>query len=161
MRSGAAVWTRSAGAWLGLAGALAITTVITFMLVVTGVSAGFFGGRSDGGEAAAEGMSPEELAGALLYLAAQASPTVAVQEVVTEPRIVTEYVYVYETVTSAGKVQAAGVAPTAPAAAAAAIEPEPTEEPEPTVAPLPTQPPVEEEDDAEEEDDGAREHEEH
>lgn len=137
-----------------LAAALAITTIITFMLVAMGTRAGMFGGGGGGDAAQAVATaSPEELAGALRYLAAQqASPAAAqVAQVMADPQVFTEYVYVYETVTPPNAPPASAATPApSPVGAAPAVPTEPampeasaTRAASPTPVPLaPTAPPA-------------------
>jgi hypothetical protein len=137
---------------MALAAALAFTTIVTFALVLTGTRGGLFSNRDDSNgdvTAAAAEPSPEEIAGALQYLASAGVPPAQ------EPEYVTEYVYVdepsgpptvrYVTAPSAPGGRVPLVAqPTAPPAPAAPA-PEPTEpawEPtQPAPPPLPTEAP--------------------
>jgi outer membrane biosynthesis protein TonB len=123
-----------------LAGALALTTIVTFVLVLAGMQGGIFSKKSGGDEStpAVAAESTDDLAGALQYLA-------AISPVPQQP--VTEYVYVdgpaappvvrYVTVPST---PASGQAP--PAAQPTQVQPaeQPTQPaPSPTrTAPSPT-----------------------
>jgi hypothetical protein len=85
---------------IALAVALAFTTTVTFVIVAVGWEAGVFGGGGGSGGTA----SAEEIAGALQYLAAMASPSPTAGAATAKsagPRVVTEYVYVYEDVPGA------------------------------------------------------------
>jgi hypothetical protein len=131
---------------MALAAALAFTTIVTFALVLTGTRGGLFrnrGGTDDEVVAAAE-PSPEEIAGALQYLASAGVPPAQ------GPEYVTEYVYVdepsgpptvrYVTAPSPQSAAPAGqvppaAQPTAPAGPPPAATAEPTEP-----LPAPTQP---------------------
>jgi hypothetical protein len=75
-----------------LAAALALTTIVTFALVLVGARGGLFG-EGDTGPAAAttQEPSPEEIALALQELASAGVPPAA-----EEQRVITEYVYVEE-----------------------------------------------------------------
>jgi hypothetical protein len=120
---------------MALAAALAFTTIVTFALVLTGTRGGLFRSRGDSTdgvtEAAAE-PSPEEIAGALQYLASAGIPPAQ------EPEYVTEYVYVDEP--SGPPTVRYVTAPSAPAGRVPLVS-QPTAPPEPTApAPEPTAP---------------------
>lgn len=126
---------------VALAIALAFTTVVSFMIIALGLSAGMFGGRSDSDAdaAVAEEASPEDVAAALQYLAAISAPTEAPAP--AAPEVVTEYVYLYEDVVVPAPGNNTAAPATAPPTAAPAASEEPmTEEEslaEPTLA-IPT-----------------------
>jgi hypothetical protein len=139
---------------MALAAALAFTTIVTFALLLTGTRGGLFRSRGNAEDeaVAATEPSPEEIAGALQYLASAAVPPAQ------EPEYTTEYVYVdgpsgpptvrYVTAASppsapTGGQPSPGAPPTAPAGPPPAATAEPTEPwPEPT-QPAPPPPPTE------------------
>lgn len=80
---------------IALALAFAFTTVVTFAIIAVGTTTGLFAGDDGGGASAATEASPEDVAGALLYLAATSgAPEQAPAD--AAPNVITEYVYVDE-----------------------------------------------------------------